>query len=259
MGEFRDKVALVTGGGRGIGRAIALELAQEGCDIAVLARTNKEIEQVASEVRQTGRRGIAVAGDLPDGRAIAQAAASVSQELGPIDILINNAGVVDPFGPTATIDPDKWAESIEINLVAVYRLIRACLPAMLERGWGRIINISTGAATGTGMSLNSAYSASKAGLEMLTLNIAAELTGQGITVNALRPGTVDTAMQTHVRNQPIDRVGQQTHDRFKHLHEQGLLLDPTQPAHLVVKILQSGSTGEVININDARAKELLSH
>ena len=194
MNELQGKVALVTGGGRGIGRAIALELAQEGCDVAVVARTSEEIEQVASEVQTAGRRSIAVTCDLSDGAAIVRAHVAVTQALGPITILINNAGVVGPIGQIETIDADRWVEAIEINLIGAFRWLRVCVPSMLEQKWGRIINISTGAATGTGMEHSSAYSTSKAGLEMLTLNSAAELQGRGVTVNAVRPGTVDTSM-----------------------------------------------------------------
>ncbi len=257
MLALQGKVVLVTGGGRGIGRAIAFELAQEGCDVAVLARTHKEIEQVATEIQATGRRSIAISSDLSDGKAIDHAFADITNTLGPIDILINNAGVVGPIGQIQTLDPDKWAEAVEINLIGAFRWMRACLPAMLERGWGRIINISTGAATGTGMENSSAYSTSKAGLEMLTLNIAAELQGKSVTVNAVRPGTVDTTMQTHIRGLPAAQVGQQIYDRFKGFHEQGKLLHPSQPARLIAKLLQGDSTGEIVSIYDQRGQELL--
>ena len=106
---------------------------------------------------------------------ILHAHATITQSLGPITILINNAGVVGPIGQIETIDADKWAEVIEINLIGAFRWLRACVPTMLEQKWGRIINISTGAATGTGMEHSSAYSTSKAGLEIVTLNSATEL------------------------------------------------------------------------------------
>ncbi|GAC1654639.1 MAG: 3-oxoacyl-ACP reductase FabG [Ktedonobacteraceae bacterium] len=257
MNELQGKVALVTGGGRGIGRAIALELAQVGCDVVVLARTHGEIEQVAAEIQATGPRSFAISCDLSDGKAIAHAFAEITNALGPIDILVNNAGVVEPIGSIQTVEADKWAEAIEINLIGTFRWMRSCTPSMLERGWGRIINISTGAATGTGMENSSAYSASKAGVEMLTLNVAAELQGKGVTVNAVRPGTVDTAMQTHIRSLPTKQAGQQLHDRFKGFHEQGKLLKPSQPARLVANLLRGESTGEIVSIYDQRGQELL--
>ncbi|MDQ2714809.1 MAG: SDR family oxidoreductase [Chloroflexota bacterium] len=257
MNELQGKVALVTGGGRGIGRAIALELAQRGCDVAVLARTHGEIEQVAAEIQATGRRSFAISSDLSDGNAIARAFANITKALGPIDILVNNAGVAEPIGSIQMVDADTWAEAVEINLIGMFRWMHSCIPTMLERGWGRIINISTGAATGTGMENGSAYSTSKAGVEMLTLNIAAELQGKGVTVNAVRPGTVDTAMQTHIRSLPVEQVGQPTHARFQGFYEQGKLLEPSQPAHLVANLLQGESTGEIVSIYDQRGQELL--
>lgn len=257
MNELQGKVALVTGGGRGIGRAIALALAQTGCHVAVLARTQAEIESVAAEIHATGRRSFAISSNLSDGKAITHAFSAITKELGPIAILVNNAAVVEPIGSIQTIDPDAWAQAIDINLIAAFRWMRACIPLMLERGWGRIVNISTGAAAGSGMDNSGAYSSSKAGLEMLTLNSAAELQGTGVNVNAVRPGAVDTAIQAHMRDLPIEQAGQKTHERFKGLYEQGALLEPSQPARLVVNLLRGESTGEIVDIYDQRGQELL--
>jgi NAD(P)-dependent dehydrogenase (short-subunit alcohol dehydrogenase family) len=257
MNELQGKVALVTGGGRGIGRVIALTLAQTGCNVAVLARTRGEIELVAAEIQATGQRSFAIRSDLSDGQAITHAFTAITKELGPIAILVNNAGVVEPLGSIQTVDPDAWAQAIDINLIGAFRWMRACLPMMLERGWGRIINISTGAATETGMENSNAYSTSKAGLEMLTRNSAAELQGTGVNVNAVRPGAVDTAIQAYMRGLPIEKAGQQIHDRFNGLYEQGTLLEPSQPARLVVNLLRGESTGEIVDIYDQRGQELL--
>lgn len=258
MSELNGRIALVTGGGRGIGRATALALAQDGCDVALLARTRTEIEQVASEIQALGRRSAAFTSDLADSESASQTLEAISQTLGPIDILVNNAGVVEPLGSTVTIDPGQWSRAVQINLVGPFYWIHACLPGMLERGWGRIVNVSTGAAAGTGMHNANAYSASKAGLEMLTLNLAAELTDKGVTVNAIWPGIVNTVMQTHVRSQPADRVGQEIYERFKSAYEQGALLEPTRPATLIVNLLKGESSGEIISIYDQRGQELLA-
>lgn len=260
MNILANKVAVVTGGGRGIGKAIALQLASEGCDVAVLARSKSEVEQVADEIRNLSkgaRRSLALSSDLSDGQAVQHDVAAVVQTLGPIDILINNAGIVEPMGSSLSIDVETWSQAIQINLISAFRWIYACLPTMLERGWGRIVNVSTGAAAGTGLVRNNAYSVSKAGLEMLTLNLAAELQGQGVTINAIRPGSVDTSMQTHIRNQPTERIGE-LYDLAQKFYTSGALLEPTQPALLLANLLKCEDNGEIISIYSPRGQELLA-
>jgi NAD(P)-dependent dehydrogenase (short-subunit alcohol dehydrogenase family) len=258
MSELNGKIALVTGGGRGIGRAIALELAQAGCDVALLARTREQVEAVTAEIRALGRRSIAIAADVANTQQVQQALIEVRNALGPISILINNAAVVGPMGPTAEVDPDAWAQSIAINLTGAFQLIHACLPTMLSQGWGRIINISSGAATAPGMSRGNAYAVSKAGLEIMTVNLATEIAGSGVTVNAVRPGIVDTAMQAHIRSLPAEQVGKKVFEQFDTNYREGRLQNPMLPARLVVNLISTDATGEVISIYDTRGKELLS-
>jgi NAD(P)-dependent dehydrogenase (short-subunit alcohol dehydrogenase family) len=258
MSELNGKIALVTGGGRGIGRAITLELAQAGCDVALLARTREQVEAVTAEIRALGRRSSAIAADVANTQQVQQALIEVRNALGPISILINNAAVVGPLGPTAGVDPDAWAQTIAINLTGAFRLIHACLPTMLSQGWGRIINISSGAATAPGMSRGNAYAVSKAGLEIMTVNLATEIAGSGVTVNAVRPGIVDTAMQAHIRSLPAEQVGKKVFEQFDTNYREDRLQNPTLPARLVVNLISTDATGEVISIYDARGKELLS-
>ncbi len=258
MSELNGKIALVTGSGRGIGRAIALELAQAGCDVALLARTREQVEAVTAEIRALGRRSIALAADVANTQQVQQALIEVRNALGPIAILINNAAVVGPLGLTAEVNPDAWAQSIAINLTGAFQLIHTCLPTMLTQGWGRIINISSGAATAPGMSRGNAYAVSKAGLEIMTVNLATEIAGSGVTVNAVRPGIVDTAMQAHIRSLPAEQVGQKIFEQFETNYREGKLQDPTLPARLVVNLISTDATGEVISIYDARGKELLA-
>ena len=255
--ELEGKVALVTGGGRGIGRATALALAAAGCDVAVLARTSIEVEQVAAEVRQLGRRGVALSADLADLATIAGVVTQLREQLGPVALLVNNAAVVEPIGASVGVDLNQWAQALTINLTSVFGLIQAVLPDMLTANWGRIVAVSSGIASGNGMTNMNAYSVSKAGLEMLVRNLAVELAGSGVTVNAVRPGTVDTAMQAHIRIQPVERVGQTIHESFAGFHARGALRAPEEPARLIVQVLAGDASGEVISIGDARSLALL--
>jgi 3-oxoacyl-[acyl-carrier protein] reductase len=187
------QVALVTGGGRGIGRAAALALARAGADVAVSARTGAEIEGVASELRALGRRALAVRSDVAsaaDSRAMVE---RVVGELGRIDVLVNNAGGSSERALLVDSDPAMWADTIAVNLVGVYHCTRAVLPHLVRAGRGKIINIGsgTGHAVSTG---NAAYSAAKAGVRMLTQVLAQEVWPHGIDVNEVVPGPVITKL-----------------------------------------------------------------
>jgi NAD(P)-dependent dehydrogenase (short-subunit alcohol dehydrogenase family) len=254
---LKGKVAVVTGGGRGIGAATARALATAGVHVAVLARTVEQIDAVAGEVRAQGGVGEAVRCDVADPFSVKTAMATVERQLGSVDILINNAGVVWPLGPSATIDFAAWTEALAINLTGAFACIQAVLPGMLARRWGRIVNVSTGAAAGSGMVPANAYSVSKAGLEMLTLNLAAELKGSGVLAHAFRPGTVESEMQIYVRSQSPAEVGEALVTQFQAMKDQGQLLAPHEPADLLVRLLSEETTGEVISIYDERGQALL--
>src|SRR5271165_478322 len=142
--DLHGNVALITGGGRGIGRATALALAAAGCDVAVLARTGTEVEQVAAEVRQLGRRGVALSADLADLATIAGVVTQLREQLGPVALLVNNAAVVEPIGASVAVDLNQWAQALTINLTSVFGLIQAVLPDMLTANWGRIVAVSSG-------------------------------------------------------------------------------------------------------------------
>ncbi len=258
MATLMGRVAVVTGGGRGIGAATAIAIAREGAAVAVMARSASEVAQVAAKLAERGARSLAVPCDVADPIAIAESFATIARTLGPVDVLINNAGVVTPLGPTVAVDLDAWRAALAINLVGAFACIKAVLPGMLERGWGRIVNVSTGAATGSGMGNANAYSVSKAGLEMLTMQLAAELAGSGVTVNAIRPGTVDTAMQLGIRESSPAAAGAELVSRFQDLHAQGRLIDPALPATLIARLLAQEGTGEIVGIGDARGQALLA-
>ena len=234
--------ALVTGGGRGLGAAVARRLAAEGAAVAVLGRTGADLDAVASEIG-----GVALVADVAD--------AGIGQRVtdaGPFDVVVANAGVVAPLGPFVDTDIDEWADTLTINVTGAVRVIRAALPAMLDRRWGRVVTISSGAASPPGMPSANAYSTSKAALDMFTLHLAAELDGTGVTANAVRPGVVDTGMQDFMRSMPRDRVGAAFHDRFHGLHQRGELLPPDAPAAFVVDMICSDDNGRIVDVREGR-------
>ena len=209
--DLRGHTALVTGASRGIGAAIALALARAGVSVAVNYRERADdAEAVVAKIAASGGRAIAVAADVSRGAAVATMIDDVTKALGPIDILINNAGMAIVRG----VDDLTEAEfdlTISVNLKSAFLCTQAVLPSMRARQWGRIVNISSGAARGAG-AIGVHYNASKAGMEGLTRGYAARLVKQGITVNAVAPSLIETDMMAGrtdlARNIPLGRMGQ---------------------------------------------------
>jgi 3-oxoacyl-[acyl-carrier protein] reductase len=246
-----SRVALVTGGGRGIGRAIAVGLAEAGARVAVLARSADEVEQTVALVDERGRPGLPVPADVNVPDQVDAVLGAIRGRWGPVEVLVNNAAVVWPLGPSTELDLDAWETALAINVTAVARLTFAVLPAMLERRWGRIVNVSSGvAASPAAMIRANAYVTSKAALEAHSLNLAAELAGSGVTVNVFRPGRVDTAMQAWIRDQDPVLVGAGLHRRFVDSYEQGTLLTPEQSASSLLARLANPDTGQVWDTAD---------
>jgi 3-oxoacyl-[acyl-carrier protein] reductase len=208
--DLSNRVALVTGASRGIGAAIATMLADAGAAVAVNYRERGgEADKVAGAIRQRGRRAMTVEADVSQSTAVSRMIERVTAELGPIDILINNAGV----GLNRTIDTVTEADfdlTIAVNLKSAFLCTQAVLPGMRARQWGRIVNISSGAARGPG-ALGLHYNASKAGLEGLTRGYAARVVKEGITVNAVAPTMIETDMmrgrEELVARIPLGRLG----------------------------------------------------
>jgi 2-hydroxycyclohexanecarboxyl-CoA dehydrogenase len=186
------RIALVTGGARGIGRAIALELAEQGRDVAVADVLAAEVEQVAAEVERSGTRALAVRLDVTDAASVAAALERVSDALGPVEVLVNNAGW-DEMRPFVETDEAFWDRVIEINFKGCLRLTRAALPGMVERGWGRIVNIGSDAGR-VGSSGESVYAGAKAAVIAFTKTIARESAQAGVTANVVAPGPTRTPM-----------------------------------------------------------------
>jgi 3-oxoacyl-[acyl-carrier protein] reductase len=205
MPNLKSRVALVTGGSRGIGAAIVRALAEAGAAVAINYRERADAAQaLAGEIEKTGGRAIAVGADVSQADAVATMFARVTAELGPVDILVNNAGIAITRG-VDDLTEDDFDKTIAVNLKSVFLCTKAALPAMRQKKWGRIVNISSGAAIGPH------YNASKAGLEGLTRGYAARLVKEGVTVNAVAPSLIETDMTKGAKNLaeriPLGRFG----------------------------------------------------
>jgi NAD(P)-dependent dehydrogenase (short-subunit alcohol dehydrogenase family) len=196
--------AIITGGGRGIGASIAVALARRGIQVAVIARTARELQRSVNAVEAVGGKAIAVQADLSAPDSVEKVLVETRQRLGHPDILVNNAGMAES-APLARTDDGLWDRHLTLNLTAAFWFCRALGPQMAARGWGRIINVASAAAEKP-LAYAVAYSASKAGLVGLTRALSAELGPHGVTVNALCPGWVETAMAT----QTVDRAAART-------------------------------------------------
>jgi 3-oxoacyl-[acyl-carrier protein] reductase len=203
--ELNGKVALVTGASRGLGEGAARALAAAGAAVMLVARDGALVSSVARDIAAKGARAEALPCDVSNYAAIEKVVAQAKAHLGGIDILINNAGVIDPIAEVAASDPAAWAENISINLIGAYHVLRAVLPGMLTKGGGSIVNISSGAAYRP-LEGWSAYCAGKAGLAMLTRSVALETAGKGIRIFGFSPGTIDTDMQVKIRASGMNMI-----------------------------------------------------
>ena len=240
MNALAGKIALVTGGSRGIGRACALALAREGADVAVNFRERKDAaEEVCSLLERAGRRALPVQADVSNSSEVSRMVKAVGQELGTIEILVNNAGIARRY-PWDQVPEDGWDEIMSINLKSAFLVTQALLPGMRARKWGRIINISSGAAA-TGGVVGPFYAASKAGMLGLTHGYASLTLKEGITVNAVAPSLIQTDMaqrdlRVDPKSTPIGRLGM-----------------PEEVANVVVMLAKTGYiTGQTIFVNGGR-------
>ncbi len=197
MQSLQGKKALVTGAGKGIGKAIALALAAEGVDVALLGRNTANLEEVAAQVKAQGVQAAVVSADISDRTSVEMAIDQVQSNFGSIDILINNSGIA-AFGKFLELEPETWENIIQVNLMGVYYATRAVLPGMIERQAGDIINISSTAGQ-RGAAATSAYSASKFAVLGLTESLMQEVRKHNIRVTALTPSTIATDMAIELK------------------------------------------------------------
>lgn len=239
----KDRIVIVTGAGRGIGEAAAHRLAAEGAQVVVAARSAPAAGKVADAIAADGGAATTVACDVTDFEAVSAAVRDVVARFGRVDALVNNAGVIEPIGRLADIDPQAWGRTIETNLIGAYFVIRAVLPAMLRQGQGTIVNLSSGAAFRP-LEGWSAYCCSKAGLAMLTRAVDHEYASRGIRSVGLLPGVVDTGMQSRIRATGINPVSKIPRENLSPVAE---------PAQAIAWLCRAGAAdyaGKEIDIGD---------
>jgi NAD(P)-dependent dehydrogenase (short-subunit alcohol dehydrogenase family) len=254
------QIALVTGAGRGVGRGIALALGDAGAAVAVCARSEDDATDVAGEIADRRGQALALRCDVTDRHAVESTVAAVEEAIGPVDLLVNNAGQFGPVGPLAASDPDDWWQVLEVNLRGALYCARAVLPGMLARRRGRIVNVSSGAGFAA-IPMLSAYVVSKTALYRLSENLAAETRGNGVVVFAIDPGLVRTAMSESALSCGEPSVEQWFKDAFANQED----VSADSAAALVVYLASGAAdvlSGRNIGVSDdvaqmaARAAEI---
>ncbi len=200
MTHLKDTVAVVTGASRGLGRCVAVNLASRSVAVALVARSQDRLGESEQDIRQAGGVARAFPADISDPESVTRLKDQVEKRLGTPAILVNAAGIFGPIQLIRDSDPQQWLETVKINTHGPYLTCRAFVAGMIEHGWGRIINFSSAAAFHPPGPLNSAYATSKVALNQFTRQLAAELTGSGVTANLMHPGEVKTQMWGYIKS-----------------------------------------------------------
>ncbi|MCP4426888.1 MAG: SDR family NAD(P)-dependent oxidoreductase [Chloroflexi bacterium] len=248
-------VLLITGASRGLGAAAARIVAEMGANVVITARSEGDLEAAATAVRSAGGEALVAAGDMTDPAFPAYLVAQTIEKYGRLDALVNNAGMVEPVAKIGDADTAVLGQNIAVNLIGPMALTQAALPH-LRQSRGRVINVSSGAAV-TAMAGWAAYCAAKAGLNHFNRVLAVE--EPEITAVALRPGVIDTAMQTVIRRDGAAGMPVESHAKFLTLHEEGELLPPELPGRALAALALRAPrewSGEFLNWNEERVQAL---
>ena len=249
--KLQGQVAIVTGGSRGLGRSAAELLAAMGAAVVITARSEETVGAVAESLRRQGARAIGVVADVADPEQVEEVVESALDQFSRIDIVVNNAAIIWPVEEVVDTDPDEWTYSIQVNLLGPFYLLRNVLPIMVDQHYGRIVNVSSGAAVNPIVGA-SAYSTAKAGMDMLTRATALELVDTGVVITSLHPGMLDTDMQGDLRSVDTSETRLDL-SRFHDAYEQGALRSPADVARAVAWLAgpwAKQASGQIFTVND---------
>ena len=239
-----SSVVFVTGAGRGVGRAIACRFAADGYAVAITGRSHTHVRETAADLEGTGVEALALICDVTARDDVARAVALTEQRLGPIDVLVNNAGIAES-APFVAMDDEMWDRTLAVNLTGTYNCMRAIAPGMFERRHGRIINIASMAAR-VGFPYTAAYVASKHGVLGLTRAVALEAENRGVTVNAICPGWIDTEMTDRAVRRIAERTGRpdaEARQMLERMNPQQRLITPDEVAAVAAYLASPDAAG----------------
>jgi NAD(P)-dependent dehydrogenase (short-subunit alcohol dehydrogenase family) len=251
--DLAGRVAVVTGGGRGIGAAVARALAEAGARVVVSARSGGQIEGVARDLAAAGHEARACACDVTSFDSVTRLLGFAEAELGTVDILVNNAGVASS-APLRAVELEEWNRLISVNATGTFLCTRAFVPGMVAAGWGRVVNVASIAGR-SGAAYVSAYAASKHAVIGFTRSVAAEVAARGVTVNAICPGYVETPMTDESVERIVVRTGMPAEEARRRLvaaNPQGRLIEPEEVAFLAVTLCDPrarGVNGQAIGVD----------